>query len=69
MNMNYCAVENTAKAMRQVIRLMSKFDTVEEWVDSLNEYERDSLESLIECCREFASRASDIEEAVDTVAA
>ena len=28
MNMSYCAVENTAGAMRQVIDLMEEFDTI-----------------------------------------
>ena len=69
MNMSYCAVENTAGNMRQVLELMAEFDTVAEWVDSLDEYERGSLDSLIEYCREFAGYAEEIEEAVDNTVA
>jgi len=69
MNMSYCAVENTAGNMRQVLELMADFDTIAEWVESLNEYERGSLDSLIAYCREFAGYASDIEEAVDNTVA
>ena len=60
MNMSYCAVENTASDLRQVLNLMAEFDTIEEWVNSLNEYERDSLDSLIAYCREIASYSEEI---------
>jgi len=69
MNMSYCAVENTAGNMRQVLELMAEFDTIEDWVEDLNEYERDSLDSLIACCREIAGYAEEIEEAVDNTVA
>ena len=69
MNMSYCAVENTAGNMRQVLELMEEFDTIAEWVESLNDYERDSLDSLIEYCRKFAGYAEEIEEAVDSTVA
>jgi len=69
MNMSYCAVENTAGAMRQVIDLIEEFDTIEEWVASLDEYERNGLERLIGCCEEFAIYSNEIEEAVDNTVA
>jgi len=69
MNMSYCAVENTAGNMRQVLELMADFDTIAEWVASLDEYERGSLDSLIAYCQEFAGYAEDIEQAVDNTVA
>jgi len=56
-NMSYCAVENTEKALRQVINLMQEHDTVADWVASLNTYEQDSLPSLLQCCKEILEYA------------
>jgi len=67
MNMSYCAVENTASALRQVLNLMVEFDTIDEWVESLNQYERQSINSLLESCREIAEYADEIEESVDNI--
>lgn len=53
-NMSYCAVENTAGAIQQVINLMQEYDTVEEWKASLTEYELGALSSLLAYCNEFA---------------
>ena len=53
-NMSYCAVENTASALHQVVDMMTdsgEFDSIEEWVESLNEYERDALPVLLVHCR------------------
>ena len=52
-NMSYCAVENTASDVGQVLDLMGDYDSVEEWVASLGEYEKNSLPSLIRQCREI----------------
>ena len=52
-NMSYCAVENTASAMEQVLDLMQDFDTVEDWLHSLNEYERASVHELLRACEDF----------------
>ena len=52
-NMSYCAVENTASAMDQVIALMEEYDTVEQWRASLNEYELRGLESLLQSTERF----------------
>ena len=53
-NMSYCAVENTAGAMRQVICLMQEHDTVADWEASLNKYELAALRDLLAYCNEFA---------------
>ena len=60
-NMSYCAVENTAKAMHQVIALMEEYDSLEEWMASLNEYEQRGLTSLIEAIDQFRDYAEDLE--------
>lgn len=62
-NMSYCAVENTASALSQVVDMMTdsgEFDTIEEWVESLNEYEREALPELLDHCQ----RVVDLFEAV-----
>lgn len=53
-NMSYCAVENTASALHQIVHMMTdsgEFDSIEEWVESLNEYEREALPELLNHCR------------------
>ena len=52
-NMSYCAVENTARAMEQVIALMEEFDSPEEWLESLDAHERRGLESLLVSLERF----------------
>ena len=60
-NMSYCAVENTAKAMHQVIALMEECDSLEEWMASLNEYERRGLTSLVRAVEQFQDYTEDLE--------
>lgn len=52
-NMSYCAVENTAMAMDQVIDLMEEYDSPEEWLESLSEHELRGLESLLQSTERF----------------
>ena len=60
-NMSYCAVENTALAMHQVIALMEEYDSVEEWMASLNEYEQRGLTSLVRAIGQFRDYTEDLE--------
>ena len=60
-NMSYCAVENTARAMHQVIALMEEYDTVEQWRASLNEYELQGLASLLAAVEQLRERTEDLE--------
>ena len=60
-NMSYCAVENTARAMDQVIALMEEYDTVEQWRESLNEYELQGLASLLAAVEQLRERTEDLE--------
>ena len=47
-NMSYCAVENTNSALSQVVGMMSEFDSLDEFVDSLNSDEKRAWRSLVE---------------------
>ena len=60
-NMSYCAVENTARAMHQVIALMEEYDTVEQWRASLNEYELQGLASLLAAVEQLREYTEDLE--------
>ena len=60
-NMSYCAVENTARAMHQVIALMEEYDTVEQWRASLNEYELQGLASLLAAVEQLRECTEDLE--------
>ena len=47
-NMSYCAVENTNSALSQVVGMMSEFDSLDEFVESLNSDEKRAWRSLVE---------------------
>jgi len=49
--MSYCAVENTKDNMDTILEKAERFDEEQEWYDSLNESEKDSLPHLIDQCK------------------
>ena len=59
--MSYCAIENTADNMDTVFETMQNFDEEQDWYDSLNEDEKDSLPHLIDRCQLLLETADHIE--------
>ena len=47
-NMSYCAVENTNSALGQVVDMISQFDSLDEFYESLSSYEKMAWRSLVD---------------------
>ena len=47
-NMSYCAVENTNSALGQVVDMISQFDSLDEFYESLSSDEKMAWRSLVD---------------------
>jgi len=68
-NMSYCAVENTAAAMDQILALIDEAGGIGEWIANLDDHERGKVKSLLLACSEIAEAEEDIRYELDSTVA
>lgn len=61
-SMSYCAFENTAGDLQQLLNIVSDYNTLEDLLESCSsEYERGGVRNVINICRELVDEFDRIE--------